>query len=76
MYADGFGFFLASSGVWGVRGSDPQFNKFCSSMDSGSQGPGLMAGNQEGSHPEGCAAGTGGKCTDAMLIHCTGLERC
>ena len=45
-------------------------------MDSGSQGPGLMAGNQEGSHPEGCAAGTGGKCTDAMLIHCTGLERC
>lgn len=34
----------------GSEGSDPQFSKFCSSMDSGSQGPGLVAGNQEGSY--------------------------
>lgn len=50
VYAEGFGFLLASSAGWGVRGSDPQFSKFCSSMDSGSQGPGLVAGNQEGSY--------------------------
>ena len=74
--------FPESFGGQEVRVSDSQLNKFCSSMNSGSE---FNSGSRKPSKKlllmrinrcpplEGCDSETK-KCTDLILIRCTGLE--